>query len=117
MATWPLVGWLPGRLVPLGIPLDIGHRTSDIGIGIGIGFDDTMHQTHRFLADRQARGDTESALRRSHAGAGCAIERTSMQRMTAEPCFSVAVIAKCATHWVMQDSTFQARGGDPQNEG
>jgi len=69
-----LMGWL-------GIPLDIMTITI-AAITIGIGVDDTIHYTHRFLeelkADGPERGDYWPAIRRTHASVGRALYYTSV---------------------------------------
>ena len=69
-----LMGWL-------GIPLDIMTITI-AAITIGIGVDNTIHYTHRFVeeltGDGPARGDYWAAMRNTHGSVGRAIYYTSI---------------------------------------
>ena len=68
-----LMGWL-------GIPLDIMTITI-AAITIGIGVDNTIHYTHRFveeLRNEPDRGDYWVAIRRTHGSVGRAIYYTSV---------------------------------------
>ena len=69
-----LMGWL-------GIPLDIMTITI-AAITIGIGVDNTIHYTHRFVeevtGDGPAHGDYRAAMRNTHGSVGRAIYYTSI---------------------------------------
>lgn len=65
-----LMGWL-------GIPLDIMTITI-AAITIGIGVDDTIHYTHRYVSELKAGKSALDAMHASHASVGRAIYLTSV---------------------------------------
>lgn len=66
-----------GLMGALGIPLDIMTITI-AAITIGIGVDNTIHYTYRYLAELRAGTATQDAMRASHGSVGRAIFLTSI---------------------------------------